>query len=202
MRRTREWLGLMLVAASGLVVWTAPARAQKPEDGSKGGAHREGFWIGVGLGWGNAGISCSGCSNNDRYSSQAVTLRMGGTMSRHLLLGGEINAWGRSRSGITETVGDMDGALYFYPSATGGLYFKGGVGIVVYDANSSPSVTTNGLGVDVGAGIDLYLGRSFSLTPYVNFLTAVGGTVKVGGTDTGFEARPNMVQVGIAAVWH
>jgi hypothetical protein len=127
---------------------------------------------------------------------------MGGTLNRHVLLGGEINAWSRADSGVTETVGDMAAVLYWYPSATGTLYLKGGVGVAIYTANTSPKLESAGLGVNVGVGVDLYLGRKFSLTPYASFLTALSGNLKVGGTDTGIGVKPNLFQVGVAVVWH
>ena len=202
MRHTSQWWPIALLAGCALAAAAVPAHAQKPETASKGGAYREGFWIGLGLGYGNAGISCSSCSGNSRYGSGAATIRMGGTLSPNFLMGGELNAWSRQSSGVTETVGDLAAALYWYPQATGGFYLKGGAGAVVYQADVSPKWEITGFGVNVGAGIDLYLSRKFSVTPYVNFLTATGGTLKIGGTDTGFKARPNLIQAGVQAVWH
>ncbi len=126
----------------------------------------------------------------------------GRNRNRQLLLGGEVNAWSRDKSGLTETVGDMSAVAYVYPSAGGTFFLKGGVGVAIYTANTSPKLEATGLGVNVGAGIDLYLGRKFSLTPYASFLTGLSGNMKVGGTDTGVAAKPNLFQVGVAASWH
>lgn len=197
MNRTRQWCFLALLAGSALAGFAPPARAQAPKV-----PYREGFWIGVGLGWGSAGISCSSCTDNTRYGSGAVTIALGGTLGKSMLLGGEVNAWSRENSGVTETVGDVAAVLYWYPMRTSPLWVKGGVGFVTYQANTDPKLETGGFGISVGVGVDLYVGRKFSLTPYVNYAAALGGTVKIGGTDTGFEARPNLVQVGLAAVWH
>jgi hypothetical protein len=92
--------------------------------------------------------------------------------------------------------------MYFYPSARGTLFFKGGVGVAIYDANTSPKFESAGLGVNVGVGVDLYVGRKFSLTPYASYLTALSGNLKIGGTDTGVAVKPNLIQVGLAASWH
>jgi hypothetical protein len=196
MKTSLPWCSLALALACGLAAAT-PVQAQKKAVGP----YREGFWIAFGLGWGSAGLSCSGCSST-RYGSSAATLRMGGTLNRHLLLGGEINAWSRNKSGVTETVGDMSAVAYFYPSAGGTFFLKGGVGVAVYSANTSPKLEATGLGVNVGLGIDLYLGRKFSLTPYASIGTGLTGNMKVGGTDTGVAAKPNLFQVGVAASWH
>jgi len=196
MTSSSRWCTLALAVACGLAAAT-PAHAQKKATGP----YREGFWIALGLGWGSATLSCDGCATT-RYGSSAVTIRLGGTLNRHLLLGGELNAWSRNKSGVTETVGDMTAVAYFYPSASGTFFIKGGVGVAVYDANTSPKLQSGGLGVNVGVGIDLYLGRTFSLTPYASFLSAVSGNMKVGGTDTGVAAKPNLFQAGVAVSWH
>lgn len=197
MTRMPHWWTPALVAICALAALAAPARAQ-----DKKAAVREGFWIGVGLGWGSAGVSCSSCTNNERFGGAAATVALGGTLNKHMLLGGETNAWSRKESGVTETMGDVAAVLYYYPSTSGTFFVKGGLGYVVYQADTDPKLETGGFGVSVGVGMDLYLGRTFSLTPYANFVTALGGTVKIGGTDTGFEARPNLIQLGVAAVWH
>jgi hypothetical protein len=188
---------LTLAVACGLAAGS-PLRAQKKD----GAPRREGFWIGVGIGYGSAAISCSSCRSARRLGSQAGTIRLGGTLSNQLLVGGEIDAWDRSESGVTETVGDVSAVLYFYPTAGGTVFLKAGLGAVVYNATSSPTVDAEGSGVTVGAGIDLYVGRTFSLTPYVDFVTAVSGNLKVEGTDTGVRVRPNLIQIGVAATWH
>jgi hypothetical protein len=195
MRTSSRWCTLALALACGLAA-ASPARAQQKEP------YREGFWIGFGLGWGSASISCSECTSNKRWGSEAITIHLGGMLNKQLLLGGELNAWSRDKSGLVETVGDMSAVLYYYPSVTGTLFLKGGVGVVVYDANTSPKLESGGLGINVGVGIDLYVGRKFSLTPYASFVTALGGNLKVGGTDTGVGVRPNLFQVGVAATWH
>jgi hypothetical protein len=127
---------------------------------------------------------------------------MGGTVNRQLLIGGELNAWGRTESGVEETVGDMSAVAIFYPSPTGTLWVKGGVGVAIYEASSSPKFESEGLGINLGVGIDLYAGRTFSVTPFATFVTALSGNLKIGGTDTGVAVKPNLIEVGIAATWH
>jgi len=196
MATSSRWYALAVAAACGLAIAT-PAHAQKQVEGP----YREGFWIGVGLGYGGAGFSCSGCSST-RTGAATFTLRMGGTTTRRLLIGGELNAWGRNELGVDQAVGDMSAVVLWYPSETTPVFLKGGLGVAVYSANSSPKVESSGLGVSVGLGIDLYTGRKFSITPFVTAMSAISGTVKVGGTDTGVSYRPNLIEVGVTATWH
>src|SRR5574342_874795 len=79
---------------------------------------REGFWIGFGFGLGSTGADCTSCSN-DRTSGFSGYLRMGGTVSRHVLLGGETNGWLHSESGVDETLGFASFVASIYPSAAG-----------------------------------------------------------------------------------
>lgn len=72
-----------IVALALLITTTAVAHGQAKSD------TREGFWIGFGLGYGSLG--CDGC--NDRESGRAGFLKMGGTLNRQWLLGGEIEFW-------------------------------------------------------------------------------------------------------------
>ena len=188
---------LALAVGFGLAV-ASPVRAQKKE----AAPYRRGFWISFGVGYGSAAMTCSSCRNDRRLGSSVGTLRLGGTLSDHLLLGGEVDAWNRSRSGVTETVGDGSVALYYYPWATGTVFLKTGVGAVVYNATTSPTVDAEGSGVSLGVGMDLYVGRTFSLTPFIDFVTAVSGNLKIEGMDTGVRVRPNLLQVGVAVTWH
>ena len=65
-----------------LALGASVASAQHPQT-------RKGFWIGFGVGYGSYGISCSTCSGLGRESSFTGHVRLGGTMSPHLLLGAE-----------------------------------------------------------------------------------------------------------------
>src|SRR5438046_9562341 len=105
-----------IFAAAGLLGVTAPvARAQYPQ-------RREGFWIGFGLGYGSANITCDSCNSGPRTGGVTAFLKLGGTPSRNLLIGGAINRWSHSGAGATETIGNVPASLYNYPVAASGLF--------------------------------------------------------------------------------
>ena len=107
-------LALLLIAA-----FNAPAAAQgNPQT-------REGFWISFGVGFGSLG--CDDC--DERQGGTNGYLRMGGTLSQKLLIGGEVNAWTKSEDGASLTVSNFGPVLYFYPSPAGGFFLKGGLGL-------------------------------------------------------------------------
>ena len=153
--------GLLLVAA-------LPLAAQS--DGAGPQPVRQGFWIGFGLG---AGSNLSRGLAGTRGGG-AGYLRMGGTVNQHLMIGGEGMSWARSSGGSTLTQGNTVAAVYFYPSATGGLYLKSGVGFAHrITSTSAGSVTVTdshaGFGATFGGGIDIQVGRNVFITPNLDF---------------------------------
>ncbi len=58
---------------------------------------------------------------------------MGGTVSQKVLLGGEMMAWTHYENGLDEWAGALTAVMLYYPSATAGLFLKGGLGVGGYD---------------------------------------------------------------------
>jgi hypothetical protein len=150
---------------------------------------RDGFWLSVGAGWGSLG--CRECDGREGAFSGNIAL--GGTLSQRWLLGVSSNGWTKSESGATLTAATLTAAVRFYPSATGGFFLTGGLGIGTLD------VAISGLGSDsevgggalLGLGYDIRIGRNLSLTPFWNGV----------GIDTG-NADANFGQIGIGITVH
>jgi len=160
----------IITSVSVLVVTmalTTPATAQSPRE------HR-GFWIsaGVGGGWNltrNVGIDSSSTGGAGGY------LRLGGTITPRLLIGGEVIGWGRSIDGVEVARGNVSVTALFYPSVQTGVYLKGGLGgsslaNTVTEGNTTVTVHDEGFGATVGVGWDVRLARNFYLTPGIDFL--------------------------------
>src|SRR5256886_6976185 len=81
------------------------ARAQYPQ-------RRDGFWIGFGLGYGSANITCDNCADSSSVGSITGFVKLGGAPSRNLLIGGAINGWWRTNEGMTETIGNVTASVY------------------------------------------------------------------------------------------
>ncbi len=153
---------------------------------------REGFWIGLGLGWGSLG--CSGCSS--RESSGAGVLKLGGTVNQQLLLGVESSAWTKEDSGVRLTHANVVFLGQFYPTAESGFFVQGGIGVSEFKASTSGSgisvsASDNGLGLTAGAGYDVRVGSNFSITPY--------GLYSWGNFDGG---SADHFQLGAGVTWH
>jgi len=149
---------------------------------------REGFWIGFGLGYGSLGFDCSGCGT-EREGAVSGYLKLGGTLSPKLLLGGETNGWTKSEGGTTLTAGNASAVVYFYPSPTGGFFLRGGLGFATL---SIGGFDESGVGGVIGTGFDIRMGAKTSITPVFNF--------NWGSLSDG--VSQNVVQLAVGVTFH
>jgi len=186
-------LGVLLLSLAA----ANAAVAQTKADGTP--VRRQGLFFALGLGAGSTGFQCSGCDST-RLSGGSGYLRLGGALSPHWLLGVEIDGWANGDDGVDKALANVALVASWYPSRTGGFFLKFGVGGMGYSAESGSikAETMGGSGI-VGIGYDVRLGRSFSLTPYVNWMASSNSTVKINGVEVPvIEINPNLVQVGLA----
>jgi hypothetical protein len=186
-----HFLGSIISAAVLLLVAAEPAGAQRV-------ANHEGFWISFGIGGGLAlGDEAFG---DDTKSGGAVFLRMGGSTSQQLLLGGEMIGWATDQDNVEIGRGAMMFTALYYPSPKGGFYVKGGAGfagrtaerqIFIDDVLATVTQDEGGLGLGAGLGYDLQVARNFFITPALDFVYT--------GTE-GDGASLLMFTVG--ATWH
>jgi hypothetical protein len=150
---------------------------------------RDGFWFSGGLGYGSFG--CQDCGS--RTGGMSGGLSLGGTISPRFLVGVGSDAWTKSEQGATLTVGTLDARVRFYPSATGGFFVTGGLGIGTIKGSVAGfgSATENGIGTLVGIGYDYRIAKNTSITPYWN-----GFAMKSSNSDA------NVGQMGIAITLH
>ena len=151
LRRVLAVLSLSLVVMSGL-------EAQRPQT-------RSGFWFQGGLGGGSAG--CEDCG--DRTSGGTAVIALGGTLSRHVLLGASIHGWARSEDNATLSVSARTAAAHIYPWSRAGFFFNVGVGAGSTQLEFGPfTVEEDGPAFVAGIGYDIRIGRNVSLTPFTN----------------------------------
>ena len=133
---------------------------------------RRGFWgvLSVGAGVERVDLDGDGLGYSDPLTRPVVGLRLGGTVNRHLRIGGEVNSWINERSDVTETVSALMLIAQYYPSARAGLFLKGGVGVgrSAVEFDDGFDVGDTGFAGVLGAGWDIRLGRRFALVPTVD----------------------------------
>jgi len=158
-------------------------------------AVHDGFWISVGLGGGLAFGDEE--FESDSKSGYAFQLRLGGTPSQQLLLGGELIGWAAEEGSIDISRGAAMFTALYYPSPRGGFYLKGSAGFAARTISGRVSLEatlekeTGGIGLGAGIGYDIQLGRNFFLTPAVDFVYT--GTEGDGAT---------LLLFTVGATWH
>jgi hypothetical protein len=150
---------------------------------------RRGFWFSGGLGYGSLG--CEDCGGREGGLSGGIQL--GGSVSQKVLLGGGTTGWTKSEGGVTLTVGTAVALIRFYPSATGGFFLLGGLGVgtIHADFGAFGSDSETGGGALIGLGYDIRVGSSVSLTPFWN-----GFAARTSNADA------NVGQLGVSVTLH
>jgi hypothetical protein len=194
---------MRLIAVSVVcVLASAPLEAQGLVEVHRNA--REGFWGGFGVGAGSTGADCTVCSS-DRLRGFSGYVRLGGTVSSHVLLGGEANGWVRSRNGTDETMGFAMFIASLYPSAEGPFFLKLGIGGMTFtEDNGLFRITAKAPAGSIGVGYDIRLGRMFSVTPFFDALASSPAAFTVVGTSTpsGEDLKLNLLQLGLGFTWH
>lgn len=173
----------------------AVAQAQYPQ-------RRDGFWIGFGVGYGSANVSCDNCVSGSRTGGPTLFLKLGGTPSRNLLIGASLNVWAHPTDSLTETMGNITASLFYYPMTKSGFFLSGGLGFSAYNLDSSPEVNGSGWGLTAGVGYDVRVGRNISLTPVVNYTYGALGDFDVPGIGTARGWKQNVIDVGLGVTFH
>jgi hypothetical protein len=190
----------LLLAVVFATLLDVRAEAQRP--------HRTGFWAELGSGPGAVRIGCGGCTDVTVSGGSTGDIRLGGTLTDHVLLGVEIFGFTDERFGfaphdtsVTAENSSLDAVVLWYPWH-GGVFLKGGVGLangrftVKADAGQGAVNEGTGVGLTFGAGFDLPISRRFAITANAAaFITAIGD-VKVRGVLVD-DVIPTMYQLSV-----
>lgn len=173
--RSFRSLPVTLVAfAVSLLVTPIDALGQTPEGLVEvRESTRRGLWLGLGLGAGGESYDLRPSTGySEVLYRPTVSFRIGGTVSQHLRLGGEILSWINDVGPALESLSSALFVAQLYPWASTGLYLKGGLGIgrnaVEFDDGFDEGDT--GFAALVGAGYELRLGRRFFLNPTIDLV--------------------------------
>lgn len=158
-----KWVHVPVAVA--LLVLAPQAVVAQTSETAENTHQRDGFWFNGGLGGGSLG--CSDCVG--REGGWTGNLTFGGTLSQKVLLAGSSNVWTKSDNGATVTAGALTAMLRFYPSATGGFYLAGGLGVGTLSIDTDfGDASETGAAAILGVGYDFRVSRNVSLTPYLN----------------------------------
>ena len=164
----------LFVFGVSLVVAPSDALSQTPEGLVEvRESSRRGLWLGLGIGAGGESYDLLPSTGySEVLYRPTVSFRIGGTVSPHLRLGGEILSWINDVGPAVETLTSALFVAQVYPWAGAGLYLKGGVGLgrngVQFDDGYDEGDT--GFAGLVGAGYELRLSRRFYLNPTIDLV--------------------------------
>jgi hypothetical protein len=151
-----------------------------------------GLWLSAGVGGGWARVSCDVCQTS-RDLGPSAFLRVGTAIRPDVRVAGEASVWTHEVDEERENLGAVMAALYLYPRQ-GPLYVKGGLGYVGYRAGED--ITMNGVGLQLGAGYELHLGR-LALNNYVNLIGSSFGSLKSESTTIANDVSTTLLQFGV-----
>ncbi len=163
---------------------------------------REGFWWGIGAGWGSAGASCDDCGD-DRFSGFSGNFRLGGTISPSFLLGVETNGWYHAEDNADEVLAFAAIVGLIYPSREGGFYLKVGLGGMNYFAETPlGDLTARAGAASLGAGYEFRVGRNTSIVAYLNSLMSAEAEYELADIEVDTEIRLSLFQLGVGITFH
>ena len=168
-----NWRGAW--AAAGIILLAASvASAQQVPRGlaEVRGNGRSGFWGALGFGAGGESFDLrDGAGYSSELYRPTVSLRLGGTPSERLRLGGELLAWVNEDGDVVESLTSAMFVAQLYPT-TSGLYLKGGLGIGrnEVDFRDGFGLGDTGFAGLIGAGWEVRVGRRLYLVPAVDLV--------------------------------
>jgi len=168
---------------------------------------RDGFWFGAALGSGWAGVSCDICQGTNRGGLSGA-LRLGGGVSRAVLIGAEVAAWWTTIESGADTVHQSLAAFgvaaYWYPSRRRPLYLKLGLDFVTHRADDGTDViTSTAIGPQFGVGYEWPVSPHLLVSPFINVAFGiVGGSLKFNGGKIQGSPGVSLAQLGLGLTWH
>jgi hypothetical protein len=114
-----------------------------------------------------------------------------------------MSGWAKDEGGFASAAAIVAGVAYFYPSAAGGLFLKGGIGFTGYAVDDGfDEGTSSGYGVLVGIGYDWRVARNFSITPVATISTGGGGDLEINSVPFAQNWRQTVVEVALGLTFH
>jgi hypothetical protein len=164
-----------VLAAAAILLLGGGAAAQDTPRGLVEGtdAGRHGFWGALGVGAGGEAFDLrDGAGYSGELYRPTISLRLGGTPSRYVRLGGELQGWIDDQGSRTESLTSVLFITQFYPAPATGLYLKGGLGLgrSQVDFDDGFGLGDTGFAGLLGAGWEVRVGRRLYLNPAVDLI--------------------------------
>jgi hypothetical protein len=177
-QQTMRFTPSLLTAAIIAAMCAVPALAQDTTAAKA--------WANAAIGYGAAHFSCDTCEASRHVNGWDVIVAVGAIPTRHLRVGIMLNIWDHTLSDgerLRETT-TASAWLYYYPLARRTFFFEGGIGLsdyrflkglqksIFFENADTTYAKGTGIGGTLGAGWDIYIGRSghFALSPRIAYV--------------------------------
>lgn len=155
------------------------------------------FWGALSLGNATASLACSICRDmSDRSVAAGVTV--GVRQSSRMYLGLQLDGWYRYSGGQNERVYAIGPLAQYYPMAKRPLFVRLGLGMSEFLAtDEDDDLSSRSVAVQVGAGYDFVISRSYLLTPFASYMRGAGGRLSLNGERATLPAGVELLQYGL-----
>jgi hypothetical protein len=194
---TKSFVLFVCLVAVGSLAVVSPAMAGDHP------ANRNGFFIGVGAGWGNLGVDL-GSLETDRENSFSGNFRFGWAVADNVAIGLESSTWTKrydiagANLNLNLLASVTTFAVTYFPGNMG-LYLRGGLGFgtareELEGGGTTIEDTQNGLGLLTAVGYEWRLTEKFALGPQAQW-----AYLDIG--DAGLESV-DFVSLSAQATWY
>jgi hypothetical protein len=155
------------------------ATVQAPDDTL---SRRATFHAGVGVGPVALRYDCNSCPEKGSASAVGFYGRLGVPVSRHFVLGLELQSW--KRQGADDGAWLTAVSTTFYPAPDGGFFLRAGGGVTQFNGVAyvdGPTEHGSGFGGLFALGHDLRIDRRLALTPMVTLSYSDIGNTSLAG---------------------
>jgi hypothetical protein len=192
--RNRAWFAVAMLGALAL---TASAQTRPRHEAFNGA---------LGIGFGKLRTACAGCAQANDGAFQ-FTARGGWTMTDAFIVSGDFVVFQKH---VQDDRGNDANTNYYaftadvlwYPSKRWEIFFKGGGGVSSTSLSLDTPVGARHVKASapllrIGMGTDMRLGRSWALTPYVDYLLGLDATTNISGV----KIKSSILLFGAAVTW-
>jgi hypothetical protein len=151
----------------------------KPDVNNPNTGERSGFRFSLGLGLGQADLTCNGCVFDSKTGYSAF-LSVAHSIAPKTLLGVEATGWTKEISGSTVRIWGVMAQLTQYLSGNRGPFLSAGLGYTGFHVQDLQETSGNGLGFSGRLGYEIAMGP-LAIVPYAAYLRGLGG----GGVNQG-----------------
>ena len=186
-------------AVAGTFFLAAPLCAQRLQ-------HRQGMWLGGGLGASWASIDCRVCTDDAELGFSGA-LRIGGTPSPQASAGVELSYWRPAAADTAREYWAVMALLDYSPSPRVPVFIRLGFGAGRYaeervTATGGPwGLSAHGFVLQAGAGYTFPLAGRFRIAPGISYVAARGHKAKLNQIAESRDLSASMIRIGADITW-